>query len=489
MPTIRNAQTLPGTLVLGSLTADVIVGSTVLFGGSPWFDVTNPIFAGGAKGNGVTDDTAAIQAAIQAAPAGGVIYFPPGTYIQTAALTNTTSGLTFRGAGKTVSILRKANSVNQVQIQLTGALNNTFEYLGFYQNGENQTTNWHSIAMDWTSDNCTIQHCSFTHVEGFAIFVNFDAVSHRVNNLRVLFCDLVQNVGANHDSCSFVTQGGCLIGNRWNIQGTGSGFDVYESNDCPIIGNTILMNGTSGHGISIMSCDNCPAIGNTIFAGANDAGFWIRQETDNGFARTSINTLLNGNMFRGTASSIFMVLENTSLLSVTNNTVDTAYFVQYNIGPIDQVMASGNRLINLTALESVNVTPTNVRYMNNPGMTPDIYVDRFGHLISGATGTPVTSALGANVSSATFTGNDTRGTIAIVMSGALAANTRVCTATFANSYGATPPKVTLVDQTSAVGLTIVNSYVLSQSTGVSFDIAFDQALAAGTYTLDYIVIG
>ncbi len=42
---------------------------------------------------------------------------------------------------------------------------------------------------------------------------------------------------------------------------------------------------------------------------------------------------------------------------------------------------------------------------------------------------------------------------------------------------------------SAVGLTIVNSYVLAQSTGVSFDVAFDQALAAGTYTIDYIVIG
>ncbi len=111
------------------------------------------------------------------------------------------------------------------------------------------------------------------------------------------------------------------------------------------------------------------------------------------------------------------------------------------------------------------------------------------HLISNAAGVPATSALGANVTSATFTGNDTRGTIAVVMAGALAANTRVFTATFAVSYGATPPKVTLVDQTSAVGLTIVNSYVLAQATGVSFDVAFDQALAAGTYIIDYIVIG
>ena len=75
------------------------------------------------------------------------------------------------------------------------------------------------------------------------------------------------------------------------------------------------------------------------------------------------------------------------------------------------------------------------------------------------------------------------------MSAGLAANTRVATCTFAASYGATGPKITLVDQTSTAGLAIVNSYVLAQSTGVSFDIAFDQALVAGTYTIDYIVIG
>jgi hypothetical protein len=131
------------------------------------------------------------------------------------------------------------------------------------------------------------------------------------------------------------------------------------------------------------------------------------------------------------------------------------------------------------ALGAVNATQVDV--------DPDLLFS--SHLISNAAGVPATSALGANVTSATFTGNDTRGTIAIVMAGALAANTAVCTVTFAVSYGATSPKVTLVDQTSGVGLAVVNSYVLSQATGVSFVIAFDSALALGTYTIDYIVIG
>jgi len=51
----------------------------------------------GATGDGVTVDTAAIQAAIDAAAGGGVVYFPPGIYIS-GALTSTAK-LTLRGAG------------------------------------------------------------------------------------------------------------------------------------------------------------------------------------------------------------------------------------------------------------------------------------------------------------------------------------------------------------------------------------------------------
>ena len=59
-----------------------------------------------AKGDGTTDDTAAIQAAITAVASGGTIFLPAGTYKVTATLTlDTLQGVTIRGAGASATTL------------------------------------------------------------------------------------------------------------------------------------------------------------------------------------------------------------------------------------------------------------------------------------------------------------------------------------------------------------------------------------------------
>jgi hypothetical protein len=66
----------------------------------------------GAKGDGTTDDTTSIQNAINAAHAslGGVVYFPPGTYI--SKLLTLPANIIIEGAGIGATVLKLKNSVN-----------------------------------------------------------------------------------------------------------------------------------------------------------------------------------------------------------------------------------------------------------------------------------------------------------------------------------------------------------------------------------------
>ncbi|MGI8485533.1 MAG: glycosyl hydrolase family 28-related protein, partial [Thermomicrobiales bacterium] len=93
------------TTPIGKLEVD---GSVVFKGPDPWLDVK----AYGAKGDGVTDDTTAIQNALNqwsGTSGPGVIYFPKGTYKITSTLTFPyTQGKTMQGAGSYMSTIQQA---------------------------------------------------------------------------------------------------------------------------------------------------------------------------------------------------------------------------------------------------------------------------------------------------------------------------------------------------------------------------------------------
>lgn len=66
----------------------------------------------GARGDGATDDTVAIAAAVTAAAiTKGIVYFPPGTFIVSSPIT-IKDGVTYQGAGRGATIVKLSNGAN-----------------------------------------------------------------------------------------------------------------------------------------------------------------------------------------------------------------------------------------------------------------------------------------------------------------------------------------------------------------------------------------
>ncbi|MHB8842718.1 MAG: glycosyl hydrolase family 28-related protein, partial [Candidatus Aquicultor sp.] len=75
----------------------------------------------GAKGDGVTDDAAAINAAITAATAvGGIVFLPPGTYYITSAILNVNAPCNIVGANRESTIIMVNNGLGGIGINGTG---------------------------------------------------------------------------------------------------------------------------------------------------------------------------------------------------------------------------------------------------------------------------------------------------------------------------------------------------------------------------------
>ena len=97
---------------------------TLLAGGGMTFNVKNTAYGGGATGNGSTDDTAAINAAITAAEAaGGIAFVPPGTYKLSSALAFTGVPVSFIGAGQgAVTFNQASTTANGITVHGAGVL-------------------------------------------------------------------------------------------------------------------------------------------------------------------------------------------------------------------------------------------------------------------------------------------------------------------------------------------------------------------------------
>ena len=88
----------------------------------------------GALPDDASDDSVAIQKAIDTAPDGSTIYFPRGTYLLAGVRINNRKGLTLSGDGSTLSVLKRSGSYPNI-FESTGSTDMLVTQLSFDVNG------------------------------------------------------------------------------------------------------------------------------------------------------------------------------------------------------------------------------------------------------------------------------------------------------------------------------------------------------------------
>ncbi len=124
----------------------------------------------GATGDGITDDTVAVQAAIDSAPNGGGIVFPRGIY-KVSSLKIRAHGVTLSGdarRGVRISRLTGSGSAPLIEISGTGSLDNHIKYCsiehlmidGDYKPG--------ILLTSYYADNLIFREVNFVHCKGLS---------------------------------------------------------------------------------------------------------------------------------------------------------------------------------------------------------------------------------------------------------------------------------------------------------------------------------
>jgi parallel beta-helix repeat protein len=214
----------------------------------------------GAKGDGVTDDTTAIQNAINSATANQAVYFPTssGSYIVTSQLTIPVNYLTIFGFGAVIQGTGPTQYRFISATTITGLTIFGLTFNGSYSGGATAET-LGAIELT-TCTGTTIRDCVFLLSPECGIVVN---AGYRTNISGNVF-----------DSC--------YIGIRTNISGgvqadgvravnnsfSNLGFGLYLTNasNCTVSGNTISLPGTAfGRGIYIAAASTkISIVGNAI---------------------------------------------------------------------------------------------------------------------------------------------------------------------------------------------------------------------------------
>lgn len=268
----------------------------------------------GAVGDGIVDDTDAINDAISNLTSGECLYFPQGTYKCTDDIDVAVANITLMGAGKASKITLPAgkeigitaSGVRVMDLWIDGTSAAAYD-----DNGRLISISGSSAAAYVT--NCVVDRCILTNSSGYGIFTRWasdciftnnhieDFVYCGINVNSQLRTIIANNVIKDGNAASGPSQCYGITASRFSnteaadprssrivmannvveeMNNGGRGIDVHGATDCSITGNVTK---DCDVGINIVSDDNTElapkrisVVGNTLYGnGSVDVGMYV----------------------------------------------------------------------------------------------------------------------------------------------------------------------------------------------------------------------
>lgn len=334
------------------------------------------VTAFGADPTGANDSTSKIQAAINACPTGGSVYFPAGTYTISGTINLTQSNRTIVGFGATIKPtsvptfhLFQANSL--VGLRITGLI-----FDGDFPSGTGVGLTYGLLALTGCSNvyvaDCTFQNCNQVGIWMLGANTNIQVIGNTFQNF---FCGIFSNwdgvnpsnqlqgsviafngfyngnastgtnfsgaikLAGNTSFTSSNVKSGNVIANNTIFSPGQMGVELNGgANNSTVVGNSIY---GSGFGISFASMSGGLASGNVV----NACVSYGLEVAANAANCTLDGNLLDGRNGSGTASpGIGMSIVYSTNTTVTGGSVQgyaTGMYAQDSGGPVVGLNVSG----------------------------------------------------------------------------------------------------------------------------------------------------
>jgi hypothetical protein len=305
----------------------------------------------GAKGDGVTDDTAAIQTALDAMEIGSILIIPSGQYYISSTLTLTKNRITIQGTGLTSALYFNPTIANDNLFEQSGGLDNViFKDFQVYNQNANGCAGvsafwissgasrfvWDRIYIEhfnrlgiYIDSACylTIKNCRFLDMDNSAIasyLARAIRLSTYANDVTI-----AENKFSQNDNCIYIPDAGAAVrilnnsfendGNSGNVIGITNQIYAFNIKALQIKGNYFEAERT-GAANAVVEIESCPSseVSANHFTGELGG---ITYTTSFLKYTTSRNPIIFANTFEE-ISNYFFIVGNYPLKAFNNTFID-----------------------------------------------------------------------------------------------------------------------------------------------------------------------